>query len=295
MKNEAPNHHHVNDSEQSERRWRDDVPNHEIGNARHDGNPWTFDEGHNDEPPHTPDAASAKTGGGPKQVHDQLDQAPVQHNEPDPRQESGLPDSSPQTSGAPAHGSAAPSSGPDAEPDDAAAPIASGPHGQSGMPSLAPLDAGRTDIAPAHHQGEPASGGANVASAPHPGGSAPHQVAPTPADAGTPEAHDQGGSHPCCCGDELGWSDGDLRDAGALQGMIGQLLHGGDEGAVNLFLDIEHLDVDIFNIVQNTLVQTTEIVFDASDGGSIDVGGDVTAIGTQTALVDGFDVSHFFG
>ncbi len=53
-----------------------------------------------------------------------------------------------------------------------------------------------------------------------------------------------------------------------------------------MIISIEDLDINLNLLVQNTLIENTQIVFDAAHGGSIDVGGDVTAISSQQALID---------
>ncbi|WP_181708245.1 hypothetical protein [Chthonobacter rhizosphaerae] len=104
-------------------------------------------------------------------------------------------------------------------------------------------------------------------------------AAPSAAAAGLPPA------------DDLGWGPAAWEDAGGFLSILGGggLGDGGDPGegetpppVVNLFIDT--LDIDIFNVIQNTLIQNTSVIFDAANGGSILVGGDVSALGSQTAL-----------
>jgi hypothetical protein len=107
------------------------------------------------------------------------------------------------------------------------------------------------------------------------------------------------GPGPQHAGDELGWDDASWDDAGGFAAVLaghlppGALDAGGDHGPVIVF--INDLDIDLFNIInQNTIVQNTDISFDASNGGSIDVGGDLNAIAGQQALLTegGGDLSH---
>lgn len=99
-------------------------------------------------------------------------------------------------------------------------------------------------------------------------------------------------------GDELGWNDASFDDAGGFAAVLAGHLPadafaGGDHGPVIFF--INDLDVDLFNIInQNTIIQNTDISFDASNGGSIDVGGDLNAVaGQQAFLTEGAsDLSH---
>jgi hypothetical protein len=99
-------------------------------------------------------------------------------------------------------------------------------------------------------------------------------------------------------GDELGWNDAAFDDAGGFLAVLAGHLPadtfaGGDHGPVIFF--INDLDIDLFNIInQNTIIQNTDISFDASNGGSIDVGGDLNAVaGQQAFLTEGpSDLSH---
>jgi hypothetical protein len=53
-----------------------------------------------------------------------------------------------------------------------------------------------------------------------------------------------------------------------------------------VIVPIEHLDINFNTITQNTLVDNTQVVFNAANGGNIDVGGNVNALGSQQALLD---------
>ena len=61
-------------------------------------------------------------------------------------------------------------------------------------------------------------------------------------------------------------------------------LHG-SHGGVGPTLVIDHLD--LFNTInQNTLNNQTDVVLNASNGGSIDLGGGINAISSQSASMD---------
>lgn len=244
----------MDDTDRSSRRWREDLPNHELGDDLQDGNPWTVDEDAATGPSASAATSMAKGGAGPKQIQDSVDQDPIRSTADEPQPPANQSEPAPDAPSAPPTPALAAIAGPvEPDPIEAVAPTMSSPLPQNGLPDTAIVEADRAD------------------------------VSPPPAPVSAPQA-----------GADLGWSDDDLQDAGALPELLGQLLQGGGDGMVNLFLDVETLDVDIFNIVQNTLMQTTEILFDASNGGSIDVGGDVTALGSQTAMVDDFDGLPFF-
>jgi hypothetical protein len=49
---------------------------------------------------------------------------------------------------------------------------------------------------------------------------------------------------------------------------------------------IEDLDVEFNTLIQTTQIQNTLLLLNASNGGSIDVGGDLNAIGLQSASVE---------
>lgn len=88
---------------------------------------------------------------------------------------------------------------------------------------------------------------------------------------------------------DLGWDEAAFDEAGGFEAVLGDVLldwlsgTGDDRPAITV--NIDTIDIDLFNIVQNTLVQNTQVLFDASGGGSVSVGGDVMALGVQEALV----------
>lgn len=64
-------------------------------------------------------------------------------------------------------------------------------------------------------------------------------------------------------------------------------LHAGFGPGALVVIPIEHLEIN-----QNTLIQNTNILFDAHNGGSVTVGGDVTAASSQTGLIDHVPDAH---
>ncbi|MBA1157614.1 hypothetical protein [Microvirga mediterraneensis] len=95
------------------------------------------------------------------------------------------------------------------------------------------------------------------------------------------QPHDGGG---------LGWDAGAWNDAGGFDSVLsGHLFDGlGHAGAMPpiIVFAIDHLDVNFNTFIQTTQIQNTLVFLNATDGGSIDVGGDVNAIGLQSASTD---------
>lgn len=89
--------------------------------------------------------------------------------------------------------------------------------------------------------------------------------------------------------DDLGWDEAAFDEAGGFEALLGDALldwlNGAGDDRPAITVNIDTIDIDLFNIVQNTLVQNTQVLFDASGGGSVMVGGDVMAFGVQEALV----------
>ncbi len=86
-------------------------------------------------------------------------------------------------------------------------------------------------------------------------------------------------------GDAMGWDAAAFAEAGGYEAILtGQLPLGayGDGDGQDIFVFVEELDLDIIN---NTLIQNTEINLIADDGSVIDIGGDFNAIQTQESLV----------
>ena len=103
--------------------------------------------------------------------------------------------------------------------------------------------------------------------------------------------HDGGG---------LGWGPEAWGEAGGFQAVLSghtpdamagqhQMMSsaGGNQIVINI---IEHLDINT-TINQTTYVDNSQIVLNASNGGSIDVGGSVSAVSNQQALLDHSDAS----
>ncbi len=65
--------------------------------------------------------------------------------------------------------------------------------------------------------------------------------------------------------------------------------HAGAMPPIFVFV-IDHLDVQFNTLIQTTQIENTLVFLNATDGGSIDVGGDVNAIGLQSASTDQFTV-----
>jgi hypothetical protein len=113
--------------------------------------------------------------------------------------------------------------------------------------------------------GAPTSGGGNSGS----GGSS------VPADGGQAS-----GSY---AGDDMGWDMVAFAEAGGYDAVLSGELPGGINGdGQDIFVFIDELNLDIVN---NTLIQNTEITLIADDGGILEIGGDFTAIQTQESLV----------
>ncbi|PSC05534.1 hypothetical protein SLNSH_08060 [Alsobacter soli] len=96
-------------------------------------------------------------------------------------------------------------------------------------------------------------------------------------------AHGDGAGHPG--GTDFGL-DGHGLDALLFGHLADQFGSPGASGAPIVIIPIEHLDLTLVNLVQNTLVENTSVIFNAAPGGAIDVAGNVNALGSQTSLVD---------
>ena len=91
-------------------------------------------------------------------------------------------------------------------------------------------------------------------------------------------------------GGDLGWGDAAWNDAGGFESVLsGHLSDGfGPAGGVApvIVFEIGNLDVNFNTLIQTTQIQNTLALLNASNGGSIDVGGDITAIGLQSASTE---------
>lgn len=156
----------------------------------------------------------------------------------------------------------------------ASAPLSGGENSgdeqaSSGQPSSGP--------APAHDASPPAQ-----VEAGHPGpvDTASATLPTANASAGGDEAPNS------YAGDDMGWDAVAFAEAGGYDAVLyGELPPGmcpGDGDGQDIFIFIDELNVDIVN---NTLIQETEINLIADDGSVIDIGGDFTAIQTQESLI----------
>jgi hypothetical protein len=76
-------------------------------------------------------------------------------------------------------------------------------------------------------------------------------------------------------------------------GMLGQFGGGfppGGGGAI-VIVPVDHLEINNNTYIQNTLVENTLVDLNASNGGTIDIGGSVNALGSQ-ALMPAPEVQH---
>lgn len=163
-----------------------------------------------------------------------------------------------------------PSAPPAAAP---AAPTSAGQDQEESAPQKAPSSPTPASSDPS---GGPAAEGPAVAD-PSGGPSAP---------AAAPAA--SGGAAPAnsYAGDEMGWDAVAFAEAGGYDAVLmGALPPGmcpGEGDGQDIFVFIDELNVDIIN---NSLIQETEINLIADDGSVIDIGGDFTAIQTQESLI----------
>ncbi len=119
--------------------------------------------------------------------------------------------------------------------------------------------------------------------------------------------HAQHAVHQAPHGYDFGHGHHDLGDLlGNLAGFGG---HGfGDLGGPVFVIPVEHLQINNNTFIQNNLTENNTLVFNAADGGHLDVGGDVNALalGSSHVVVDefhqaggpadaGFGGSGFFG
>ncbi|ANY80466.1 hypothetical protein BB934_21350 [Microvirga ossetica] len=93
-------------------------------------------------------------------------------------------------------------------------------------------------------------------------------------------------------GANLGWGDAAWDDAGGFESVLwGHLANNfgpaGGSPPVIVFA-IDDLNVEFNTLIQITQIQNTLALLNASNGGTIDVGGDVTAIGLQSASTENF-------
>jgi hypothetical protein len=87
---------------------------------------------------------------------------------------------------------------------------------------------------------------------------------------------------------EQAWGGSNWSGASGMDAfLVGELAPSAQYGghAPLVYMPIDNLVINNNTFVQNTLVENTNIIFNAANGGEIDVGGDVTAAGSQQALL----------
>jgi hypothetical protein len=91
-------------------------------------------------------------------------------------------------------------------------------------------------------------------------------------------------------GENLGWDAAAWDEAGGFEAVLFGHLSGtlGPAGGAQpiFVIAIEDLDVEFNTLMQITQVQNTLVFLDASNGGAIDIGGDVNANGLQFASTE---------
>ena len=91
-------------------------------------------------------------------------------------------------------------------------------------------------------------------------------------------------------GGSLGWDAAAWADAGGFDAVLSGHLPSslGSAGAMPpiIVFAIDNLDVEFNTLFQTTQIQNTLVFLNAVNGGSIDVGGDVSAIGFQSASTE---------
>ena len=93
-----------------------------------------------------------------------------------------------------------------------------------------------------------------------------------------------------CAAAELGWGENAWGEAGGFEAVLfghlpAEALPAGYGPSPLVIIPIEHLEINNNTIVQNTQVENTNILFNASHGGDIGVGGDVNALSSQQSLI----------
>jgi hypothetical protein len=90
-------------------------------------------------------------------------------------------------------------------------------------------------------------------------------------------------------GGELGLGDMASSGLGGVEASLFGQVGGGTAaaGGGSIFvIPIDHLEINNNTFIQNTLVDNTQVAFNTSNGGTIDVGGNVNALGSQQVLPD---------
>jgi hypothetical protein len=98
-------------------------------------------------------------------------------------------------------------------------------------------------------------------------------------------------------GADLGWGEGAFGEAGGydavLYGQVPASDYHGAGPAPFVIMPIDHLEINNNTLVQNTQVENTNLFFNAGQGGTIDVDGNVNALSSQQALIDPSGSHHF--
>jgi hypothetical protein len=100
-------------------------------------------------------------------------------------------------------------------------------------------------------------------------------------------------------GGGLGWTDLAWAEAGGFEAVLAGHAGGGLPPAAipaTAEVTIEHAVVNLVTLVQNTLIQNTQIIFNAGEGASFDIDGDISAVSAQqvvTASAGGFEDDAF--
>jgi len=187
--------------------------------------------------------------------------------------------------------SSAPDKTPEPMPEPADASASASPSAPS---AAAPAAEMMPDMAGQEQGGSPSyaaqpSPGQNAAAIDVPIAEAPTSTAATGGPAAPTSAPmSSGGDVPpnTYAGDDMGWDAASFAEAGGYDAVLmGSLPPGmcpGEGDGQDIFVFIDELNVDIIN---NTLIQETEINLIADDGSVIDIGGDFTAIQTQESLI----------
>ena len=158
-----------------------------------------------------------------------------------------------------------PAPGPGASEAPATGPSIAAEVPATGGPAANPMEAAAYEVS------SPASGGGSSAAAPSTGGGGY-----------APAAESSSGSF---LADDMGWDMAAFAEAGGFEAVLtGQLpVPGGDDQ--DIFIFAEELNLDIIN---NTLIQNTEVNIIADDGSVIDIDGDIITAPTQeVSIVDG--------
>lgn len=185
--------------------------------------------------------------------------------------------------------SSTPEKTPEPAPEPADASASASPSAPSAAASAAEMmpDMDGQDQGGSPSYGSPSSPSAPTADAPTVDAPMPTASAGgTAASASAPMVSGGGAPANSYAGDDMGWDAAAFAEAGGYDAVLtGAMPPGmcpGQGDGQDIFIFIDELNVDIIN---NTLIQETEINLIADDGSVIDIGGDFTAIQTQESLI----------